>query len=103
MLGRSRARRGAGAPAPGHAGDGARRFGGDGVSVSRPAVELEAQPVVEAIPQHAGVGSGTKLAVVWALAVLGERDLEAPAVAQAAGSGGRHVDVRARRAAGGRA
>ena len=89
-------------------GDGARRFGGLGVAVSRPAVVLEAQPadelsaegadaqralmfarrcqgalglaggahlrVVEAIPQHAGLGSGTKLAL---------------AVAQRAGRAGR--------------
>ena len=93
-------RRGARAPAsPGMlavANEGARRFGGLGVSVSRPAVVLEAQPadelstegaeaeraltfaqrsrdvlglpggarlrIVETIPPHVGLGSGTKLA-----------------------------------------
>jgi beta-ribofuranosylaminobenzene 5'-phosphate synthase len=107
------------------AGDGARRFGGLGVSVSRPAVVLEAQPadelsaegadaeraltfarrcrdalglaggahlrVVEAIPQHVGLGSGTKLAlaVAYALAALDERDVDAPGLAQAAGRAAR--------------
>ena len=103
------------------AGDGARRFGGLGVSVSRPAVVLEAEPadelsaegadaeraltfarrcrdalglaggahlrVVEAIPQHVGLGSGTKLAlaVAQALAALEGRDVDAPGLAVAAG------------------
>jgi beta-ribofuranosylaminobenzene 5'-phosphate synthase len=107
------------------AGDGARRFGGLGVSVSRPAVVLEAQPadelsaegadaeraltfarrcrdalglaggahlrVVEAIPQHVGLGSGTKLAlaVAQALVALEGRDVDAPALAQAAGRAAR--------------
>jgi beta-ribofuranosylaminobenzene 5'-phosphate synthase len=107
------------------AGDGARRFGGLGVSVSRPAVVLEAQPadelsaegaeaeralmfarrcrdalglpggahlrVVEAIPPHVGLGSGTKLAlaVAQALAALRGRTVDAPALAQAAGRAAR--------------
>jgi beta-ribofuranosylaminobenzene 5'-phosphate synthase len=107
------------------AGDGARRFGGLGVSVSRPAVVLEAQPaaelsaegadaeraltfarrcrdalgfaggahlrVVEAIPAHVGLGSGTKLAlaVAQALAALEERDVDAPTLAEAAGRAAR--------------
>ena len=107
------------------AGDGARRFGGLGVSVSRPAVVLEAEPagdlsaegadaeralefarrcrdalgleggahlrVLEAIPPHAGLGSGTKLAlaVAQALATLAGRTLDAPALAQAVGRAGR--------------
>jgi beta-ribofuranosylaminobenzene 5'-phosphate synthase len=107
------------------AGDGARRFGGLGVSVSRPAVVLEAQPadelsvegaeaeraltfarrcrnalglppgahlrIVEAIPPHVGLGSGTKLAlaVAQALAALHGRTIDAPALAQAAGRGAR--------------
>jgi beta-ribofuranosylaminobenzene 5'-phosphate synthase len=107
------------------AGDGARRFGGLGVSVSRPAVVLEAQPadelsaegadaeraltfarrcrdalgltggahlrVVEAIPQHVGLGSGTKLAlaVAQALAALEGREVDAPGLAQAAGRAAR--------------
>ena len=106
-------------------GDGARRFGGLGVSVGRPAVVLEAQPagelsaegagaeralafarrchdamglaggahlrVVEAIPQHVGLGSGTKLAlaVAQALAALEERDVDAPGLARAAGRAAR--------------
>ena len=47
--------------------------------------------VVEAIPQHAGLGSGTKLAlaVAKALAALERRDVDAPALAQAAGRGAR--------------
>jgi len=47
--------------------------------------------VVEAIPQHAGLGSGTKLAlaVAQALAVLGARELDAPALARAAGRAAR--------------
>jgi beta-ribofuranosylaminobenzene 5'-phosphate synthase len=107
------------------AGAGARRFGGLGVSVDRPAVVLEAQPadelsaegadaeralvfaqrcrdalgldggahlrVVEAIPHHVGLGSGTKLAlaVAQALAVLEEREVDAPGLAQAAGRAAR--------------
>jgi beta-RFAP synthase len=107
------------------AGDGARRFGGLGVAVDRPAVVVEAEPageltaegveadralvfarrcrdalglaggahlrVVEAIPQHVGLGSGTKLAlaVAQALAVLGGRDIDAPGLAQAAGRAAR--------------
>src|SRR5919202_2201474 len=107
------------------AGDGARRFGGLGVSISRPAVVLEAQPadelsvegaeaeraltfarrcgdalglaggahlrVVEAIPPHVGLGSGTKLAlaVAQALAALHGRAVDAPALAQAAGRAAR--------------
>ncbi len=105
--------------------DGARRFGGLGVSVSRPAVVVEARAagelsaegadaeralmfarrcsealglsgrahvrVVEAIPPHAGLGSGTKLAlaVAQALAALDGRTVDAPALAQAAGRGAR--------------
>src|SRR4051812_16284193 len=47
--------------------------------------------VVEAIPQHMGLGSGTKLAlaVAQALAVLGERDIDAPGLAQAVGRAAR--------------
>jgi beta-RFAP synthase len=107
------------------AGDGARRFGGLGVSVSRPAVVLEAEPagelsaegadaeraltfahrcrnslglaggahlrVVEAIPQHVGLGSGTKLAlaVAQALAVLNGQEADAPRLALAAGRAAR--------------
>lgn len=107
------------------AGDGARRFGGLGVSVSRPAVVLEAQPadelsvegaeaeralafarrcrdalrlpggahlrVVEAIPPHVGLGSGTKLAlaVAQALAALHGRTDDAPALARATGRAAR--------------
>ena len=107
------------------AGAGARRFGGLGVSVSRPAVVLEAEPadeltvegadadraltfaqrchdalglaggarvrVVEAIPPHVGLGSGTKLAlaVAQAVAALEGRDVGAPALAQAAGRAAR--------------
>ena len=107
------------------AGDGARRFGGLGVSVSRPAVVLEAEPadelsaegadaeralafarrcrdalgleggahlrVVEAIPPHVGLGSGTKLAlaVAQALAALHGRDVDAPGLAEAAGRAAR--------------
>jgi beta-ribofuranosylaminobenzene 5'-phosphate synthase len=107
------------------AGDGARRFGGLGVSVSRPAVVLEAQAadelsvegaeadraltfarrcrdalgleggahlrMVEAIPPHVGLGSGTKLAlaVAQALAALHGRTVDAPALAQAAGRAAR--------------
>jgi beta-ribofuranosylaminobenzene 5'-phosphate synthase len=107
------------------AGDGARRFGGLGVSVSRPAVVLEAEPadelsadgaeaeraltfarrcrdalglpggahlrVVEAIPPHVGLGSGTKLAlaVARALTELHGRTVDAPVLAQAAGRAAR--------------
>jgi beta-RFAP synthase len=107
------------------AGDGARRFGGLGVSVSRPAVVVEARPadelsaegadaeraltfaqraqaalglaggaqlhVVEAIPSHVGLGSGTKLAlaVAQALAALHGRTVRAPELAQAAGRAAR--------------
>jgi beta-ribofuranosylaminobenzene 5'-phosphate synthase len=47
--------------------------------------------VVEAIPQHVGLGSGTKLAlaVARALAALERRDADAPALAQAAGRAAR--------------
>jgi beta-ribofuranosylaminobenzene 5'-phosphate synthase len=101
------------------AGDGARRFGGLGVSVSRPAVVLEARPadelsaegaeadraltfarrcqealglpggahlrVLEAIPAHVGLGSGTKLALAVAqgLAALYGRTVGAEELAQA--------------------
>src|SRR5215217_1575761 len=104
---------------------GERRFGGLGVSVSRPAVVLEAEPadelsaegpdaeraltfarrcrdalgleggahlrIVEAIPQHVGLGSGTKLAltVAQALATLEGRDVGAPDLAEAAGRAAR--------------
>jgi beta-RFAP synthase len=107
------------------AGDGARRFGGLGVSVSRPAVVIEAEPgddlsvqgveaeraltvarrcrdalelpggarlrVVQAIPPHVGLGSGTKLAlaVAQALAAVHGRTVDAPALAQAAGRAAR--------------
>ena len=105
--------------------DGARRFGGLGVSVGRPAVVLEAEPadelsaegadaeraltfarrcrdalglaggahlrVVEAIPEHVGLGSGTKLAlaVAQALATLEGSEADAPALAEAAGRAAR--------------
>ena len=107
------------------AGEDTRRFGGLGVSVSRPAVVLEAEPadklsaegaegeralafarrcrdargleggahlrVVETIPPHVGLGSGTKLAlaVAQALAALDGRTVDAPALAQAAGRAAR--------------
>jgi beta-ribofuranosylaminobenzene 5'-phosphate synthase len=107
------------------AGEGARRFGGLGVSVDRPSVVLEARPagelsaegadaeralefarrchaalglsggahvrVLEAIPPHSGLGSGTKLAlaVARALATLAGRALDAPALAQAVGRAAR--------------
>ena len=47
--------------------------------------------VVEAIPQHVGLGSGTKLAlaVAQALAALEGRDVDAPALTEAAGRGAR--------------
>jgi beta-RFAP synthase len=107
------------------AGEGGRRFGGLGASVSRPAVVLEASAadelsaegadaeralmfahrcqqalglgggahlrVVEAIPPHVGLGSGTKLAlaVAQALAALHDRELSAPELAQAVGRAAR--------------
>jgi beta-ribofuranosylaminobenzene 5'-phosphate synthase len=107
------------------AGDSGRRFGGLGVSVSRPAVVLEARladelsaegadaeralmfarrchealglaggahlRVVQAIPPHVGLGSGTKLAlaVAQALAVLHGRTVDAPELAQAVGRAAR--------------
>jgi beta-RFAP synthase len=107
------------------AGDGERRFGGLGVSVSRPALVLEARPadelsaegadaeralmfarrcqealgltggahlrVVDAIPPHVGLGSGTKLAlaVAQALATLHGRTVDAPELAQAVGRAAR--------------
>jgi beta-RFAP synthase len=107
------------------AGDGERRFGGFGVSVSRPAVVLEAEPadelsadgpdagralefarrcrdalglaggarlrVVEAIPPHVGLGSGTKLAlaVAHALAAVHGRTYDAPVLAEAVGRAAR--------------
>ncbi|HET8757353.1 MAG TPA: beta-ribofuranosylaminobenzene 5'-phosphate synthase family protein [Solirubrobacteraceae bacterium] len=47
--------------------------------------------VVEAIPEHVGLGSGTKLAlaVTQALAALEERDVDAPGLAAAAGRAAR--------------
>jgi beta-ribofuranosylaminobenzene 5'-phosphate synthase len=47
--------------------------------------------VVEAIPQHVGLGSGTKLAlaVARALAALDARDVDAPGLAEAAGRAAR--------------
>lgn len=107
------------------AGDGPRRFGGLGVSVSRPAVVLEARPadelsvegaeaeraltfarrcrdalglaggahlrMVEVIPPHVGLGSGTKLALAvgQALAALHGRTVDAPALAEATGRAAR--------------
>jgi beta-RFAP synthase len=107
------------------AGDGPRRFGGLGVSVSRPAAVVEARPadelsaegadaeralafarrcheglglaggahlrVVEAIPPHVGLGSGTKLAlaVAQALATLADRAVSAPELAEAVGRAAR--------------
>jgi beta-ribofuranosylaminobenzene 5'-phosphate synthase len=107
------------------AGDGGREFGGLGVSVSRPAVVLEAHAadelsvegaeaeralafarrcrdalglpagahlrVLEAIPPHVGLGSGTKLglAVAQALAALYGRAVDAPVLAEAAGRAAR--------------
>lgn len=107
------------------AGDGTRRFGGLGASVSRPAVVLEARPadelsvegaeadralmfaqrchealglvggahlrVLEAIPAHVGLGSGTKLAlaVAQALATLHGRTVEAAELARAVGRAAR--------------
>jgi beta-ribofuranosylaminobenzene 5'-phosphate synthase len=107
------------------AADGGRRFGGLGVSVTRPAVVIEAERagelsaegvdaeralafarrsrdalglaggahlrVVEAIPEHVGLGSGTKLAlaVTTALAALADRDVDPPELAAAAGRAAR--------------
>jgi beta-ribofuranosylaminobenzene 5'-phosphate synthase len=107
------------------AGGRARRFGGLGVALSRPAAVVEASPsddvtaegpdaeralavarrcrevlglaggarvrVLEAIPAHVGLGSGTKLslAVTAALATLAGRTPEPPAIARAAGRGAR--------------
>ena len=107
------------------AGEGARRFGGLGVPVDRPAVVLEALPdvelsaegpgaeralafarrsqealglsggahlrVLEAIPSHVGLGSGTKLAlaVTRALAALHGREPRPEELARAAGRGAR--------------
>jgi beta-ribofuranosylaminobenzene 5'-phosphate synthase len=106
-------------------GSGARRFGGLGVAVSRPAAVVEARPsddvtvegpdaeralavarrcrealglaggarirVVEAIPPHVGLGSGTKLAlaVTAALAALAGQTPEPADIARAAGRGAR--------------
>ena len=107
------------------AGRGARRFGGLGVAVSRPAAVVQVGPgddvtaegpdseralavahrcrealvltggarvrVLEAIPPHVGLGSGTKLslAVTAALAALAGQTPEPPAIARAAGRGAR--------------
>jgi beta-RFAP synthase len=106
-------------------GAGARRFGGLGVAVCRPAVVVEASEsdeltvegpdreralavaercrdalgdipgarvrVLETIPAHVGLGSGTKLAlaVTSALSTLAGRSLDPPALARAAGRGAR--------------
>jgi beta-ribofuranosylaminobenzene 5'-phosphate synthase len=107
------------------AGRGARRFGGLGVAVSRPAAVVQVGPgddvtaegpdseralavarrcrealvltggarvrVLEAIPPHVGLGSGTKLslAVTAALAALAGQTPAPPAIARAAGRGAR--------------
>jgi beta-ribofuranosylaminobenzene 5'-phosphate synthase len=107
------------------AGGGARRFGGLGVALSRPAAVVEASPsddvtaegpdaeralavarrcrevlglaggarvrVLEAIPGHVGLGSGTKLAlaVTAAIAALAGETPEPRAIARAAGRGAR--------------
>ena len=107
------------------AGGRARRFGGLGVALSRPAVIVEAIPsddvtaegpdaeralavarrcrealglaggarvrVVEAIPAHVGLGSGTKLAlaVTAAIAALARETPDPRAIARAAGRGAR--------------
>jgi beta-ribofuranosylaminobenzene 5'-phosphate synthase len=107
------------------AGGGARRFGGLGVALSRPAAIIEARStdditaegpdaeralavarrarealefpggahvrVVEAIPPHVGLGSGTKLAlaVTAALAALAGQRPEPERIARAAGRGAR--------------
>jgi len=106
-------------------GEGARRFGGLGVAVTRPAAIVEASPsdelsaegpdaeraravaercrallgaaggarlrVLEAIPPHAGLGSGTKLAlaVTAALAALDGQSPDPAAMAHMAGRGAR--------------
>jgi beta-ribofuranosylaminobenzene 5'-phosphate synthase len=106
-------------------GDGARRFGGLGVAVSRPVVVIEASRsgeltaegpdaeraltvahrcqralgtaggarvrVLEAIPAHVGLGSGTKLAlaVTAALAALAGQSPDPAALARTAGRGAR--------------
>jgi beta-ribofuranosylaminobenzene 5'-phosphate synthase len=107
------------------AGDRARRFGGFGVALSRPAAVVEATSsddvtaegpdaeralavaercrdtlgltrgarirVLEAIPAHVGLGSGTKLAlaVTAGVAALAGRTPEPQAIARAAGRGAR--------------
>ena len=107
------------------AGGRARRFGGLGVALTRPAAVVEASPsddvaadgpdaaravavarrcretlglaggarvrVLETIPAHVGLGSGTKLAlaVTAALAALAGQRLEPRAIARAAGRGAR--------------
>jgi beta-RFAP synthase len=107
------------------AGEGERRFGGLGASVTRPATVIEARAadelsaegadaeralmfahrcqealglaggahlrVVEAIPPHVGLGSGTKLAlaVAQALAALHDREVSAPDLAHAVGRAAR--------------
>ena len=107
------------------AGGGARRFGGLGVALSRPAAVVEASSsddvtaegpdaeralavarrsrealglpggvhvrVVEAIPPHVGLGSGTKLAlaVTAAVAALAGQTPEPETIARAAGRGAR--------------
>jgi beta-ribofuranosylaminobenzene 5'-phosphate synthase len=107
------------------AGSGARRFGGLGVALSRPAAVVEAGSgddvtaegpdaeralavagrarealglqggvhvrVIEAIPPHVGLGSGTKLAlaVTAALAALAGQTPEPEQIARAAGRGAR--------------
>src|SRR3954467_11836352 len=106
-------------------GEGARRFGGLGVAVSRPAVVVEASAsseltvegpdaeraragaercrealghgaearvrVLEAIPSHVGLGSGTKLAlaVTAALSALAGRSPDPATMARMAGRGAR--------------
>jgi beta-ribofuranosylaminobenzene 5'-phosphate synthase len=106
-------------------GEGARRFGGLGVAVSRPAAVVEASSsgkltvegsdaeralavaercraalgaaaearvrVLEAIPSHVGLGSGTKLAlaVTAALSALHGRSPDPAAMARTAGRGAR--------------
>ena len=107
------------------AGGGARRFGGLGVALSRPAAVVEVSPgddvtaegpdaeralavarrcreelgltggarvrMLEAIPAHVGLGSGTKLAlaVTAALSALAGQTPDPPALARAAGRGAR--------------
>jgi beta-ribofuranosylaminobenzene 5'-phosphate synthase len=106
-------------------GEGARRFGGLGVAVTRPAAVVEASPsdeltvdgpdgqraravaerclaalgdgrgarvrVLEAVPPHAGLGSGTKLAlaVTAALTALHGQSPDPAAMARMAGRGAR--------------